>query len=176
MPFKQISGNHISGLSLNPKQRASLAPGSTIARPISSVNSAAVAARANLPPLNIQTVFELAEEIKISSFSTISSGESTVDGTSNVVAGVSGGSTAVEVLNNLKNNLTPEIDKNDFVKQMDLSRVIGKEVYEPIFQLAQFVVTNDVRKSFRCAILHETPVCFSFSGQRAIQVGLGDDL
>ena len=129
MPYKQISGNHISGLSKSAK-RPSLLNGANAntAKSPPPVVSSSVLARANLPPLNIQTIYELAEEIKISSFSTISSGESTVDGTSSVVAGINGTSTAVEVLNNLRNNLTPEIDKNDFVRQMDLSRVIGKEV------------------------------------------------
>lgn len=129
MPYKQISGNHISGLSsMTPKRPSLLSANANAAKSPPSVVSSSVLARANLPPLNIQTIYELAEEIKISSFSTISSGESTVDGTSSVVAGVNGTSTAVEVLNNLRNNLTPEIDKNDFVRQMDLSRVIGKEV------------------------------------------------
>lgn len=131
MPYKQISGNHISGLSSMAPKRPSLHSansGGGNGKLPSAIASPSVTARANLPPLNIQTIYELAEEIKISSFSTISSGESTVDGTSSVVAGVNGTSTAVEVLNNLRNNLTPEIDKNDFIRQMDLSRVIGKEV------------------------------------------------
>lgn len=136
MPYKQVCGNHISGLTLSPRQRPSIAAtlsggvASTASKgSIQSNNpSPAAIARANFPPLNIQTIFELAEEIKISTFSTISSGESTVDGTCSVVAGVGGASTAIEVLNNLRNNLTPEIDKNDFIKQMDLSKVIGKEV------------------------------------------------
>jgi hypothetical protein len=175
MPYKKISGNHISGLtsashaarrgstsggfsnssmvgnavtsstsSLGGGAAAGAAsaasssaaasakpstPGNQSASSASASSvSAAVTARANIPPLNIQTVFELAEEIKISSFSTISSGEDTADGTRSVVAGAGGSSTQVEVLHNLRNNLTPEIDKTDFGKQLDQSKVIGREV------------------------------------------------
>jgi hypothetical protein len=133
MPFKQVSGSHISGLSLSVKmpRNSILSPTAAAANkalPLTVNPSPAVMARANFPPLNIQTIFELAEEIKIASFTTIASGESTVDGTCSVVAGVNGSSVAAEVLNNLRNSLTPEIDKNDFVRQMDLSRVIGNQV------------------------------------------------
>jgi hypothetical protein len=70
--------------------------------------------RSNFLPLKIETVYELAQEIKISSSLSLS-GPRTSD------------TQSLDALQNLRLALTPVTDKHDFVRQMDCSRVIGKE-------------------------------------------------
>ena len=151
MPFQQTSGSHISNLSVfggnipngvvSTRNRTGSTSKSSAGMSIhNSSNKDAGAAsshpyngavvgtspgnlhHSNFQSLNIQTLFELAEEIKISSFSTISSlPKLTADHTSAIA----------DVLENLRVALSPAVDKVDFIRQMDMSRVIGKEGKEP---------------------------------------------
>lgn len=143
MPYKQVSGMHISGLSnsansissRNRAPSAALAPNKPPASTPQGNTSTASAGsnRSNFSPLNIQTIYELAEEIKISSFSNISTLTIPNDpGASQhhiIVPPVDTASVStLDVIKTLRASLTPIVDKNDFTKQMDQSRVIGKEV------------------------------------------------
>ena len=109
----------------------------------------------NLAPLNIETIFELAEEIKISSLCTISAANnyytranSTAGSsggiTSGIIAGIglrssisgSGKSSAadsltegtasseVDIIRCLRASLTPSVDKFEFQRQMDQSKIL----------------------------------------------------
>ena len=140
MPYKQVSGTHISGLSnipnsISARNRASST--ALVPKPPTTPQTTAVTTggnnKSNFSPLNIQTIYELAEEIKISSFSNISTLTLPNDpGASQhhiIVPPVdnSSGST-LDVIKTLRASLTPIVDKADFLRQMDQSRVIGKEV------------------------------------------------
>ncbi len=137
MPYKQVSGSHVSGLTTNLAvgarlRSSSAAPAPRGANASSAAGAQVVVAKSNFLALNIQTVSELAEEIKIASFSNISSASGVLESAtgSGVVAAVSAGlsSSTLDVIKTLRTNLTPVVDKVDFNKQMELSKVIGKEV------------------------------------------------
>jgi hypothetical protein len=108
---------------------------------ISSGGGPAITQRANFQALNIKTLFELAEEIKISSLSTIVVNGRKSTTSSSVLdltpSGTRGSQTpvlsfgAADALYNLRISLAPMVDKADFIKQMETSRIIGKEGKEP---------------------------------------------
>lgn len=137
MPYKQVSGSHVSGLNGNtsngtnrsrsisyaqPSRNSSLAGNAAATAMITGTGPISSAIRSNFPSLNIQTLFELAEEIKISSFTNIASATSDVSSGS-ILSGATN-----DLVTSLRESITPNIEKNDFMKQMELSRVIGKEV------------------------------------------------
>lgn len=130
MPYKQTSGGHASNLSSLVSSSSKGRNGSITNKSANTgsivVNPATVTSnKSNFLPLNIRTVFELTEEIKISSM-TSSNGVRRPEGGSNIVS--SSTSRALGVLNSLRQSLTQVVDKADFTRQMDISRVIGKEV------------------------------------------------
>jgi hypothetical protein len=107
----------------------------------SSGGGSAITQRANFHALNIKTLFELAEEIKISSLSTIVVNGRKSTTSSSILdltpSGSRGSQTpalsfgAADALYNLRISLAPMVDKADFIKQMETSRIIGKEGKEP---------------------------------------------
>lgn len=135
MPYKQTSGSHssnlsVAGTSAKGRNGSITNKGSGVGSNASSIPlTIASSTKSNFLPLNIRTVFELAEEIKISSLSTTSTGQRRGAESSSVYS--SSNSRTLGVLNSLRTSLTPSVDKNDFAKQMDLSRVVGKEGKEP---------------------------------------------
>eukprot|EP01035_Chromulina_nebulosa_P022879 gene22879-29634_t len=116
--------------------------------------------KASLAPLNIETIFELAEEIKISSLSTISAANNYHNRTNNATGTVGGSgnggsssiimnmrssisgiknaapesltegtaSNEVDIIRCLRASLTPSVDKVEFQRQMDQSRIIHVQV------------------------------------------------
>ncbi|RYG68983.1 hypothetical protein EON64_03875, partial [archaeon] len=138
MPLKQTSGAHASNLSATPSAKGrngsitNKAGGGvpTIPSGGNATTLANVQNKSNFLPLNISTLFELAEEIKISTSSSVAvQGVKRYENNSSVLS--SSNARTLDVLNSLRMNLTPSIDKTDFSKQMELSRVLGKEGKEP---------------------------------------------
>lgn len=162
MPNKQVSGCHISGLSAtstqtkqtsdkvlqgfndnrsNTKQSMLSSSTNNNANPIGNISSNSTNNRSNFSPLNIQTIFELAEEIKIASFSSISGATNGID-----VSSTSNGATS-DVIKSMRSSITALVDKNDFVKQMEQSKVIGKEGKEP-FKWDWMTISDMLEYSF----------------------------
>lgn len=131
MPCKLTSGSHISNLSgstlpsNNPSSGRTRSSSSAIRNP----NNVGSVQKSNFQPLNIKTIYELAEEIKISSLSTISINGRKFNSPDFRPSSPAG--TASDLLYSLRSSLTPLVDKNDFIKQMDQSRVIGNQGKEP---------------------------------------------
>jgi hypothetical protein len=170
MPYKQTSGSHISNLStsgaaatvssrnrtgsmstsknggnvpvngsnkdiMNP---SAIGSGPNASNSFNTLNGSNTH-HANFQSLNIQSLYELAEEIKISSFSTISSlPKLTADNEC----------TAMDVIEGLRAALTPAVDKGEFVRQMDVSRVVGKEGKEP-FKWDWLTISDMLEYSFQ---------------------------
>lgn len=120
--------------------------------------------RSNLAPLNIETIFELAEEIKISSLCTISAANNyhtrantTANGSGGITSGIMSGisirssisgsnkstavdsltegtaSSEVDIIRCLRASLTPSVDKVEFQRQMDQSRIIHVSLTYRVF-------------------------------------------
>eukprot|EP01038_Epipyxis_sp_PR26KG_P005836 gene5836-8052_t len=170
MPYKQTSGSHVSGLQppaqIIGRYRSTSAAevrvrnGSSvqITQPTNgsippTVNgNQAVVQRSNFVPLNIQTIFELAEEIKISSSCSINNvGRNTVE--ESIISSHQNSSTTA-VIKSLQTTLTPVIDKNDFIRQSESSKVIGREGKEP-FKWDWVMISDMLEYSF------QNPVCLA---------------
>lgn len=153
MPYQEISGSHISGLTFSTafstRHRSTSNAASVHSNNSSTQGNGNSYGRSNFPALNIQTVYELAEEVKISSFSNIATVPTTADGNSPVSAAVSTTSGAAkDLLDGLREKLSGAIDKNSFMRQMEHSRVIGKEGKEP-FKWDWVVISDMLEYSFQ---------------------------
>lgn len=134
MPYKQTSGVHASNLSTTSVKARS---GSILSKSGSGSSTAAVtpvqpsgvSSKSNFLPLNIRTVFDLTEEIKVSSLTSLSIQKRSAD--SNVSVYAQSNARSLSSLCSLRSSLTPSVDKADLARQMELSRVIGKEGKEP---------------------------------------------
>jgi hypothetical protein len=118
MPINQISnfvltanGSALSSQSVSVRQR-----NGSSARTINNAAAGALSSRSNFPSLNIQTIFQLIEEIKVCSRMTVINAPRTA---------------SVELLNDIRLSLTPPVEKTDLNKQMDQSKV--KDVSVKVF-------------------------------------------
>jgi rapamycin-insensitive companion of mTOR len=143
---RQTSGLHVSNLSTlkaqeNRQRSASATSGRSVGNASMSGN------QSNFQPLNIKTVYQLAEEIKISSFSSISTdgrkGEDQARPGSPHIHQLY----SVDTLLSLRGSLTPLIDRTDFNRQIEQSRVIGKEGKEP-FKWDWITISDMLEYSF----------------------------
>lgn len=101
----------------------------------------ALNSRSNFASLNIVTIYELAEEIKISSLCTISAANqySSKQKSAKVQVQPEQAARSVDVIKSLRESVTPIIDKNEFQRQMNQSKVTGKEVCFLLLMLVSFL-------------------------------------
>jgi hypothetical protein len=89
--------------------------------PVSSVSPN----KANFVPLNIQTIYELAEEIRISSLPALAYNSNKAYFSSSIPHF---DNATIDIIKSMQDSLSAFVDRSDFLKQMEQSRVVGKEV------------------------------------------------
>eukprot|EP01039_Chlorochromonas_danica_P002589 gene2589-2831_t len=149
MPCKQTSGAHSSnlsqGVSVKGRNR-SITGTSSMTSSLPGNFSVQPSNRSNFLPLNIRTLFDLAEEIKISSSIATAGQPAGLEISSSIYC--SSNFRSMSVLSSLRNSLTPVVDKVDFARQMEASKVTGKEGKEP-FKWDWMTISDMLEYSFQ---------------------------